>query len=79
MIFGQKITIIIITIIKHHNSKHYIYIYITVVKELRSKMFRQHLGYYKEVFLKKTTTIIASFYEYKWTRVGTVASGCLMA
>jgi hypothetical protein len=25
MIFGQKITIIIITIIKHHNSKHYIY------------------------------------------------------
>jgi hypothetical protein len=27
-------------------------------------MFRQHLGYYKEVFLKKTPTIIASFYEY---------------
>jgi hypothetical protein len=26
MIFGQKMTIIIITIIKHHNSKHYIYI-----------------------------------------------------
>jgi hypothetical protein len=25
MTFGQKITIIIITIIKHHNSKHYIY------------------------------------------------------
>jgi hypothetical protein len=25
MIFGQKMTIIIITIIKHHNSKHYIY------------------------------------------------------
>jgi hypothetical protein len=25
IIFGQKITIIIITIIKHHNSKHYIY------------------------------------------------------
>ena len=25
MIFGQKMTIIIITIIKHHNLKHYIY------------------------------------------------------
>jgi hypothetical protein len=25
MIFGQNMTIIIITIIKHHNSKHYIY------------------------------------------------------
>jgi hypothetical protein len=25
MIFGHKMTIIIITIIKHHNSKHYIY------------------------------------------------------
>ena len=25
MIFGQKMTIIIIKIIKHHNSKHYIY------------------------------------------------------
>ena len=25
MIFGQKMTIIIITIIKHHNSKYYIY------------------------------------------------------
>jgi hypothetical protein len=25
MKFGQKMTIIIITIIKHHNSKHYIY------------------------------------------------------
>jgi hypothetical protein len=25
MIFGQKMTIIIITIIKHHNSKHYRY------------------------------------------------------
>ena len=37
---------------------------ITVVKELRSKMFRQHPGYYKAVFLKKTQTIIVSFYEY---------------
>jgi uncharacterized protein YabN with tetrapyrrole methylase and pyrophosphatase domain len=36
----------------------------TVVKELRSKMFRQHPGYYKAVFLKKTQTIIVSFYEY---------------
>ena len=25
MIFGQKIKLIIITIIKHHNSKHYIH------------------------------------------------------
>jgi hypothetical protein len=25
MIFGQKMTIIIITIIKYHNSKHYMY------------------------------------------------------
>jgi hypothetical protein len=31
---------------------------------LRSKMFRQHSGYYKAVFLKKTQTIIVSFYEY---------------
>jgi hypothetical protein len=36
----------------------------TVVKELRLKMFRQHPGYYKAVFLKKTQTIIVSFYEY---------------
>ena len=36
----------------------------TVVKELRSKMFRQHPGYYKAVFLKTTQTIIVSFYEY---------------
>ena len=25
MIFGQKMKLIIITIIKHHNSKHYIH------------------------------------------------------
>ena len=37
---------------------------LTVVKELQSKMFRQHPGYYKAVFLKKTQTIIISFYEY---------------
>jgi hypothetical protein len=36
----------------------------TVVKELRSKMFCQHPGYYKAVFLKKTQTIFVSFYEY---------------
>jgi hypothetical protein len=40
-------TIIIITIIKHHNSKHC-----------------QHPGYYIALFLKKTQTIIVSFYEY---------------
>jgi hypothetical protein len=38
--------------------------YITVVKELRSKMFRQHPGYYKAVFLKTTQTIFVSFFEY---------------
>jgi hypothetical protein len=37
---------------------------LTVVKELRSKMFRQHPGYYQAVLLKKTQTIIISFYEY---------------
>ena len=36
---------------------------VTIVKELRSKMFRQHPGYYNAVFLKKTQTIIVSFYE----------------
>jgi hypothetical protein len=36
----------------------------TVVKELRSKMFRQHPGYYKAVFLWKTQMIIVSFYDY---------------
>jgi len=36
----------------------------TVVKELRSKMFRQHPGCYQAVFLKKTQTIILSFDEY---------------
>jgi hypothetical protein len=36
----------------------------TVVKELRSIMFRQYPGYYKAVFLKKTQTIILSFDEY---------------
>ena len=37
---------------------------ITVVKELRSKMFGQHPGYFKAVFLKKTQIIIVSIYEY---------------
>jgi hypothetical protein len=36
----------------------------TVVKELRSKIFRQHPGCYKAVFLKKTQRIIVSVYEY---------------
>ena len=40
------------------------YSIITIVKELRSKMFRQHPGSYKAVFLKKTQTIILSFDEY---------------
>jgi hypothetical protein len=37
---------------------------ITVVKELRSKMFGQHPGYFKAVFLKKKQIIIVSIYEY---------------
>jgi hypothetical protein len=36
----------------------------TVVKELRSKMFGQHPGYSKAVFLKKTQIIIVSIYKY---------------
>ena len=42
----------------------FVFTYITVVKELQSKMFPQHPGYYKALFLKKTQTIIVSFYEY---------------
>ena len=38
--------------------------FFTVVKELRSKMFGQHPGYFKAVFLKKTQIIIVSIYEY---------------
>jgi hypothetical protein len=37
---------------------------VTVVKEFRSKMFGQHPGYFKAVFLKKTQIIIVSIYEY---------------
>jgi hypothetical protein len=36
----------------------------TVVKELRSKMFDQHPGYSKAVFLKQTRIIIVSIYKY---------------
>jgi hypothetical protein len=52
--------------IDDHHCLHFLFIlYIhTVIKELRSKMFRQHPGYYKAVFKKKTQTIIVSFYEY---------------
>jgi hypothetical protein len=39
-------------------------LYITVVKELRSKIFGQHPGYYRAVFLKKTQMIIVRFYKY---------------
>jgi hypothetical protein len=38
--------------------------YLTVVKELRSKMIGQHPGYFKAVFLKQTRTIIVSIYKY---------------
>jgi hypothetical protein len=38
--------------------------YTTVVKELRSKMFGQHPGYFKAVFLKQTRIIIVSIYQY---------------
>jgi hypothetical protein len=37
---------------------------ITVVKELRSKMFGQHSRYLKAVFLRKTPISIVSIYEY---------------
>ena len=37
---------------------------LTVVKELRSKMFGQHPGYFKAVFLKQTRIIIVSIYKY---------------
>ena len=36
----------------------------TIVKELRSKMFGQHPGYFKAVFLKQTRIIIVSIYKY---------------
>jgi hypothetical protein len=36
----------------------------TVVKELRSKMFGQHPGYFKALFLKQTRIIIVSMYKY---------------
>ena len=36
----------------------------TVVKELRSKMFGQHPGYFKAAFLKQTRKIIVSIYKY---------------
>ena len=38
--------------------------YIIVVKELRSKMFGQHPGYFKAVFLKQTRIINVSIYKY---------------
>ena len=36
----------------------------TVVKELRSKMFGQHPGYFKAVFLKQTRISIVCIYKY---------------
>jgi hypothetical protein len=45
----------------HCDKSHNIF---TVVKELRSKMFGQHPGYFKAVFLKKTQIIIVSIYKY---------------
>jgi hypothetical protein len=35
-----------------------------IVIELRSKMFGQHPGYFKVVFLKQTRIIIVSIYKY---------------
>jgi hypothetical protein len=35
-----------------------------VVKELRSKMFGQHPGYFQAVFLMQTRIIIVSIYKY---------------
>jgi hypothetical protein len=36
----------------------------TVVKDLRTKMFGQHPGYFKAVFLKQIRVIIVSIYKY---------------
>ena len=55
LIFGHKLHI---GIYKH------VYAIFTVVKELRSKMFGQHPGYFKAVFLKQTRIIIVSIYKY---------------
>ena len=44
-----------------------LFIYTTIslsFKELRSKMFGQHPGYFKAVFLKQTRIIIVSIYKY---------------
>jgi hypothetical protein len=38
--------------------------YDNIVKELRPKMFGQHPGYFKAVFLKQTRVIIVSIYKY---------------
>jgi hypothetical protein len=48
---------------------------VTVVKELRSKMFGQHPGYSKAVFLKQTRIIIVSIYKY--TGCSEHERGCL--
>ena len=43
---------------KYLSQSDFLAAIITVVKELRSKMFSQHPGYIKAVFLKKTRIII---------------------
>ena len=47
-----------------HSCLFYLWPTTTVVKELRSKMFGQHPGYFKAVFLKQTRIIIVSIYKY---------------
>jgi hypothetical protein len=49
---------LIVMILKPHSIPPTI---LTVVKELRSKMFGQHSGYFKAVFLKQTRIIIEVF------------------
>jgi hypothetical protein len=65
----SPLPVLVCIYLKLHNVNKIIVIYFghtvyTVVKELRSKMFRQHPGYFKAVFLKKTQIIIVSIYEY---------------
>jgi hypothetical protein len=62
-----EVVLYIVCIIIGGNIDHHclsFHTLITVVKELRSKMFGQHPGYFKAVFLKQTRIIIASIYKY---------------
>jgi hypothetical protein len=49
MIFGQKMKLIIITIIKHHNSKHYIHSIFINTYELHSTEISLYLAFTNEL------------------------------